>query len=71
MNPGWRLLIVVAIVVLTMCVGCGVLGSPDACDRGEVAVDALERATLKHCSDVTGNDLSKRVSKKGLIRMGG
>ncbi len=46
------------VVTMALSVGCGVL-APDACSRGEPVVDALERKTLKHCTDITATDLAE------------
>ncbi len=57
-KPGWKLLIVVAIAALTVCIGCGVLGNPDPCDRKQAMRDALESATGRDCDLITEDDLA-------------
>jgi hypothetical protein len=58
MKLGWKLLIVVAIAALTVCIGCGVLGNPDPCDRKQAMRDALEDATGRDCDLITTEDLA-------------
>ena len=50
MKPGRELLIVAAIAVLAMCIGCGVLGNPNPCDRTQSMRNApggSDRAELR------------------------
>ena len=58
MKPGRELLIVAAIAVLAMCIGCGVLGNPNPCDRTQSMRNALEEATGRNCDLITTADLA-------------
>ena len=46
------------VAIMTVTVGCDVLGSPDPCDRSQVMRDALEEATGRDCDLITQDDLA-------------
>ena len=58
MKPGRELLIVAAIAVLAMCIGCGVLGNPNPCERSNAVRNALEETTMRDCDLITDDDLA-------------